>query len=187
VPTAALFAQPGVGRIAFGKFMSPDWETPGKIIPPIGTRNGVPTVQATNEIYFNLVLPAGAPPAGGWPVAMFGHGFGDNKNNSPPLVAATMANHGIATIAINVVGHGFGTAGTLRHLGRDDGNPIRRWSGDQPGRNTTIGLHGGHQRSAAEWDRRQPRRAVSDGGRPHAARAGDRGSGWTWTATASPT
>ncbi len=113
VPTAALLAQPGVGRIAFGKFSSPDWQTPGKIIPAIGTRTGVPTVQATNDIYFNLVLPAGSPPAGGWPVAVFGHGFGDNKNNSPFAVAATMANHGIATIAINVVGHGFGAAGTL--------------------------------------------------------------------------
>jgi hypothetical protein len=113
VPTAALFAQPGVGRIAFGKFVSPDWQTPGKIIPPIGTRTGVPAPQATNEIFFNLVLPAGAPPAGGWPVAIFGHGFTDNKNNSPLAVAATMANHGIATIAINVVGHGGGAAGTL--------------------------------------------------------------------------
>jgi hypothetical protein len=113
VPTAALFAQPGVGRIAFGKFSSPDWETPGKIIPPYGTRTGVPQVLGTNDIYFNLVLPAGPTPAGGWPVAIFGHGFGDNKNNSPLVVAATMANHGIATIAINVVGHGFGAAGTL--------------------------------------------------------------------------
>ena len=113
VPTIALLAQPGVGSLAFGKFRSPDWETPGKIIPAIGTRTGVPAVQATNDIYFNLVLPAGTPPPGGWPVAIFGHGFGDNKNNSPFVVAATMANHGIATIAINVVGHGFGPAGTL--------------------------------------------------------------------------
>ena len=113
VPTLALLAQPGVGRIAFGKFSSPDWETAGKIIPAIGTRTGVPAVQGTNEIYFNLVLPGGPKPPGGWPVAIFGHGFGDNKNNSPFAVAATMANHHIATIAINVVGHGFGNASTL--------------------------------------------------------------------------
>jgi hypothetical protein len=114
VPTTALLAQPGVGRIAFGKFSSPDWETtPGRIIPAVGTLTGVPAVQATNNVYFNLILPAGPAPAGGWPVAIFGHGFGDNKNNSPFAVAATMANHGIATIGINVVGHGFGAAGTL--------------------------------------------------------------------------
>jgi hypothetical protein len=113
VPTAALFAQPGVGRIAFGKFSSPDWETDRKIIPAIGTRTGVPGEQGTNDVHFNLVLPSGPMPPTGWPVAIFGHGFGDNKNNSPLAVAATMANHGIATIAINVVGHGFGAAGTL--------------------------------------------------------------------------
>jgi hypothetical protein len=113
VPTTALLAQPGVGTIAFGKFSSPDWETAGKIIPAVGTRTGVPAVQGTNDIYFNLILPAGPKPDGGWPVAIFGHGFGDNKNNSPFAVAATMANHGIATIAINVVGHGFGADGTL--------------------------------------------------------------------------
>jgi hypothetical protein len=115
VPTAALLVQPGVGSIAFGKFGSPDWETPGKIIPAIGTRTGVPAVQGENDIdmYFNLILPSGPKPAHGWPVAIFGHGFGDNKNNSPFVVAATMADHGIATIAINVVGHGFGAAGTL--------------------------------------------------------------------------
>jgi hypothetical protein len=113
VPTAALLAQPGVGTVAFGKFSSPDWATAGKIIPPIGTRTGVAVPQGTNDIYFNLVLPAGPTPPGGWPVAIFGHGFTDNKNNSPFAVAATMANHGIATIAINVVGHGFGAAGTL--------------------------------------------------------------------------
>ena len=113
VPTAALLAQPGVGSLAFGKFTSPDWETAGKVIPAIGTLTGVPAVQGNNEIYFNLVLPSGPRPPGGWPVAIFGHGFGDNKNNSPFAVAATMANHGIATIAINVVGHGFGPTGTL--------------------------------------------------------------------------
>jgi Big-like domain-containing protein len=113
VPTIALLAQPGVGSLAFGKFSSPDWETPGKIIPAVGTRTGVPAIQRTSDIYFNLVLPAGPKPANGWPVAIFGHGFGDNKNNSPFVVAATMASHGIATIAINVVGHGFGAAGAL--------------------------------------------------------------------------
>jgi Big-like domain-containing protein len=119
VPTAALLAQPGVGSLAFGKFTSPDWETAGKIIPAIGTLTGMPAVQGNNDIYFNLVLPSGPKPAGGWPVAIFGHGFGDNKNNSPFAVAATMANHGIATIAINVVGHGFGPAGTLTVTSND--------------------------------------------------------------------
>ena len=83
------------------------------MIPATGTRTGVPVVQGTNRVHFNLFLPAGTAPAGGWPVAIFGHGFGDNKNGSPFLVASSMARRGIATIAINVVGHGGGDLGTL--------------------------------------------------------------------------
>jgi hypothetical protein len=50
-------------------------------------------------------------PAGGWPVAIFGHGFTDSKNGAPWAVAGSLARAGIATIAINVVGHGFGALG----------------------------------------------------------------------------
>ena len=103
----------GVGTIAFGAFDSPDYETPSKVIPAVGSRTGVPAVQGTNRLYFNLFLPPGAAPAGGWPVAIYGHGFTDSKNGSPFLVAGSMARRGIATIAINVVGHGFGPLGTL--------------------------------------------------------------------------
>ena len=110
---AALQVFPGVGSLAFGKYASPDYETAAKFIPAVGTRTGVPAVQFTNDIYFNLFLPAGTPPLTGWPVAIFGHGFGDSKNNSPFVVASTMAARGIATIAINVVGHGRGPLSTL--------------------------------------------------------------------------
>ena len=49
-------------------------------------------------------------------MAIFGHGFSDNKNSSPFVVASVMASRGIATIAINVVGHGGGPLGTLTVL-----------------------------------------------------------------------
>src|SRR5437763_1960837 len=113
-PVAALGIIPGVGSVAFGSFESPDWELmPEGFIPPIGTRTEVPAVQRTNTLYFNLVIPAGMTPPGGWPVAIFGHGFTDSKQGAPSAVASTFASHGIATIAINVVGHGGGDAGTL--------------------------------------------------------------------------
>ena len=102
----------GVGTVAFGSYSSPDYETAAKVIPPVGTATGTPAVQATNQVYFSLFVPAGAPPAGGWPVALFGHGFTDWKNGAPPAVAGTLARNGIATIAINVVGHGGGPLGT---------------------------------------------------------------------------
>ena len=113
----------GVGTIAFGAFDSPDYQTPSKVIPAVGSRTGVPAVQGTNRLYFNLFLPAGPAPAGGWPVAIYGHGFTDSKNGSPFLVAGSMAQRGIATIAIDVVGHGFGPLGTLI-VNRTAGTPV---------------------------------------------------------------
>ncbi len=103
-----------VGQLAFGKYSSPDYAAhPGEYIPQVGTRTGVPVVQRTNEIFFNLVVPSGLKPSGGWPVAIFGHGGGGNKNSAMTNVAAVMALHGIATIVINSVGHGFGPFSTL--------------------------------------------------------------------------
>jgi hypothetical protein len=53
------------------------------------------------------VLPAGTPPPGGWPVAVFGHGFTANDTNVL-LAAVANSQQGIATIGTNVVGHGYG-------------------------------------------------------------------------------
>ena len=123
VPLAMLRTVPGaipaidgtIGRIAFGKYRSPDYETANGVIPAVGTLTGTPAVQRTNDVYFNLYLPSGPEPASGWPVVITGHGAGDNKNtgNAPVAIAATLAEHGLATIAINVVGHGGGPLGTL--------------------------------------------------------------------------
>jgi virulence factor lipase-like protein len=114
VPTPALEVFPGaVSKIAFGKFSGKNFETSGGIIPTVPTRTGVPVVQSTQDIYFNLFIPAGLRPATGWPVAIFSHGLGDNKNNSPLAVASTLAHNGVATLSINTVGHGFGPASTL--------------------------------------------------------------------------
>ena len=123
MPTIGLGVIPGsVGALAFGSYQSPDYETASGEIPQVGTARGVPAVQSTNTIYFNLIIPSGPEPQDGWPVAIFGHGFGDNKNSSPFVVASTLAHQGIATIAINVVGHGFGPGGTLT-VNRTDGSP----------------------------------------------------------------
>jgi hypothetical protein len=117
---SVLQVVPGaVGQLAFGKYLSPDYEVhPGEYIPAVGSSTGTPAVQGMNEIYFNLFLPSGPKPDSGWPVAIFGHGGGQSKNGgpqsaAPQAIAAKMAEHGIATIAINVVGPGFGPLGTL--------------------------------------------------------------------------
>jgi hypothetical protein len=108
------FYSGAVGELAFGNYLSPDYEVrPGEYIPPVGTRTGTPAVQGMNEIYFNLVLPSGPRPANGWPVAIFGHGEPAEKNTFMTNIAASLAHHGIATILINAVGSGFGPLGTL--------------------------------------------------------------------------
>ncbi|MBI4470240.1 MAG: hypothetical protein HY650_13055 [Acidobacteria bacterium] len=111
---SVLGISPGaVGQIAFGKYLSPDYLVhPGEYIPAVGTRTGQPVVQRMNEVHFNLYLPSAVKPAAGWPVAIFGHGQGSNKEEAR-LIAATMAAHGIATIAINASAHGGGELSTL--------------------------------------------------------------------------
>jgi len=113
VPVSATQVFPGsIAKIAYGSFASPDYENSSQIIPAVGTLTGTPAVQSVNQLVFTLFVPSGVAPAGGWPVAVFGHGFTDSMNGAPWAVASSLAHAGIATIAINVVGHGFGSAST---------------------------------------------------------------------------
>jgi dienelactone hydrolase len=113
IPLAILNAivPNSVASVAFGRISSPDY-TIEQSIPAINTRTGVPVVQRTNDIFFDLILPTGTKPASGWPVAIFGHGFGGNKE-SVIAVASVLASRGIATLALNVVGHGGGALSTI--------------------------------------------------------------------------
>lgn len=118
LPTILLtgLALPGtgaIGQIAYGRFTSPNYLTAGAFITPVGTRTGTPVTLGTNTIYFSLFTPATPKPANGWPVAIVGHGFGDSREGLPFTVAGSLAEQGIATIAINVVGHGGGPLGTI--------------------------------------------------------------------------
>ena len=142
-PLASLLA--GVGTIAYGSYPSPDYETSAEVIPAVGTKTGIPAVQSVNNLEFSLWLPAGTPPAGGWPTAIFGHGFTDSKDGAPLAVAGTFARNGIATIAINVVGHGGGALGTYTAFSTT-GAPVTLPSGgrgfDQDGNGTIDSTEG---------------------------------------------
>jgi len=105
-----------VGQIAYGRFSSPDYQTADKYIPATGTWTGRPQPQGSNELVLELFIPAGPKPAGGWPVAIFGHGFTDSMYGAPWTVASVLASQGLATLSINVVGHGGGSLGTLTVL-----------------------------------------------------------------------
>ena len=109
-----LSLAPGaVGKLAYGRYSSPNYLNPDVLIPPVGTLTGVPAVLGSNEIYFNLVLPSGPKPAHGWPVAIFGHYLSGAKDFNMPYVMAIMAQHGIATLYIDAVGHGWGPQSTI--------------------------------------------------------------------------
>ena len=146
LPTPALSIFPGsVGAIAFGSYASPNYENAAGVIPATGTRAGTPVPQSMGRIQFTLFLPAGATPVGGWPTAIFGHGFTDSKDGAPWVLASSLAHSGIATMAINVVGHGGGALGTYTVL-RTSGAPVTLPSGgrgiDQDGNGTIDSTEG---------------------------------------------
>src|SRR5262249_979331 len=80
-----------VDQIASAKYASQDYETAEKFIPAVGTRTGTPVVQGVNEVFFNLYLPSGPRPVGGWPVAIFGHGSGGSKQGRGPGGGGSLA------------------------------------------------------------------------------------------------
>jgi hypothetical protein len=146
LPTPALSVYPGsVGTVAFGAYSSPDYENADEVIPAVGTGTGTPVPQSTNTLQFTLFLPSGAEPGHGWPIAIFGHGFTDSKNGAPWAVASSLAHWGVATIAINVVGHGGGALGTYTVL-RTGGAPVVLPDGgrgiDQDGNGTIDSTEG---------------------------------------------
>lgn len=98
----------GVGRVAFGSYRSPNYLTRTQTIAftPSGVDPAAPA--STSEIFFHAFLPASEKPAAGYPVVIFGHGIGDSRFGGPSAAASVFAARGLATIAINAVGHGYG-------------------------------------------------------------------------------
>jgi hypothetical protein len=52
-------------------------------------------------------------PAGGYPVVIVGHGLGNSRFDVPTAMIPGFVGSGMAVIAINAVGHGFGPEGNL--------------------------------------------------------------------------
>ena len=98
----------GVGRVAFGSFTSPSFLDSRRVVPPSPSGAPVVPAAASERIQFHVFLPSSAPPPGGYPVVIFGHGLDDSSFGGPTLVASTLARNGFAMVAINAVGHGTG-------------------------------------------------------------------------------
>jgi dienelactone hydrolase len=129
-----LRSTPGaIGTVASGKYVSPDYRNDQRVIPATETKSGAPIPLSENEITFDLYLPSGDRPPGGWPVAIVGHGGTSHKHNGTPVaMAAALAEQGIATIAINGPGNGGGPLSTLT-VTRGDGSTVTILSGGRGG------------------------------------------------------
>ena len=148
-----------VGTVAFGSYRAPVYLNDERFMQPVGTRTGVPVVLDEDEIFFNLFLPSATTtrprPEHGWPVAIYVGGCcggGDHKNSTSFNVAATLADHGVATISINSAGQGRGRAGTFTVAA--GGAPVSFPAGgrslDLDG-DGTIGPGEGTEATGARW------------------------------------
>jgi hypothetical protein len=116
----ALQTVPGaVAQVAYASFLSPTFiDTATARITPVGTA-ATPLPLGEQATTVQIFVPSGPKPAGGWPVVLFGHGFGDSIQGAPWAIASVLASYGLATVSINVVGHGGGSQGSLEMTGTD--------------------------------------------------------------------
>jgi len=103
----------GLGRLVIGSFQSPSFLEADQTIRQTPTLPELEVPPYTNRVDFNALLPSSPQPAAGYPVVIFGHGFGDSRFGGPTAVAPTLARSGFAVIAINAVGHGYGPLSTV--------------------------------------------------------------------------
>ena len=100
-----------VGWYAFGSYLSPQFVTRQAFIPPVPTKR-TPKARSAARLGFAMLLPQGTPPAGGWPVAIYGPGF-TRSYFDLYVTADHNAGLGIATIAIDPLGHGYGPKSSI--------------------------------------------------------------------------
>jgi len=78
---------------------------------------GHPLLIARDTIPITFIVPSASPPAGGYPVVLYGHGLGAGRDQllsfAEPLTAA-----GFVVVGIDMFGHGS------RYDARDDGNNL---------------------------------------------------------------
>lgn len=134
----------GIGKLAFGSFQSPHFLDSGESIPPQPTGTPVSLPAAAEQVYFHAWLPAASKPATGYPVVIFGHGITDNRFQGPSAIASTFASAGIATVAINAYGHGFGPDGKVLVTDRS-GNTVELNAGGR-----AVDLDGDGQYGSSE-------------------------------------
>ena len=116
IPTETL---EGVEKVAFGLYLSPNFlEASGTIAVtptnrPIQAPVPVDDPSGYIPISYHVFLPHAGPGAK-IPVVIYVHGSGDSQFGAPTAIASTLAKAGFATLAMEVVGHGFGPKSVVR-------------------------------------------------------------------------
>ena len=127
-----------VRGVGIGWYWSPMYLTPERRIleaPTLAPHRGA---GVDVPVPFVVVTPTSRPPPEGWPLVVFGHGYGGEMLSSALLVAGSLARQGIATAAISVVGHGGGPESQLL-VGLADG---RSQTVRVPGRGVDLDADG---------------------------------------------
>ncbi len=114
--TTAYFASmdaavPAVKHDAIADIYAGAILTPVAVTGASGTFNPDPTKVNVLPVRFTLTIPTGTPPAGGWPVTIFNHGFGRYREDAL-LLANSYAAQGQAVISTDVLFHGERTSCT---------------------------------------------------------------------------
>jgi hypothetical protein len=99
----------GIPIDAVGKFVVGEMVTPVVVTGPGGTLD--PTKPSPEPVPFVMTVPSAAPPAGGYPVTIFGHGFTRSRNDVIAISNA-LAKAGHVAIATDVLFHGERTSCT---------------------------------------------------------------------------
>jgi dienelactone hydrolase len=109
-----LFLSPNfinVSGAALGTISDPPTNMPLQAPVPVpGVSQAIP--KGFVPISFHVFLPPDSkrPPSGkGFPVVIYGHGLGDSQFGAPTYIASTLASQGFATVAMEILGHGFGS------------------------------------------------------------------------------
>ncbi len=150
--TVPNLAVAGVGCYAFGSIESPQFASSDSTIPP--TPSGrTPQALGKARIGFAMIVPAGKAPDGGWPVAVYGPGF--TRSYFDLFVTSDEnAAAGIATVATDPLGHGFGPASKIsvnngpdflsygRGKDLDGDGKITEAEGSQPTKHVTLDSNG---------------------------------------------
>lgn len=105
----------GVGRIAFASYRSPRFLDSRQLIAttPSGASLEPPT--ASDEIFFHIFVPASPKPPSGYPVVIGSHGSPAHRFTCVFAngLSGSLAREGLAFVASNAVGFGFGPEGRV--------------------------------------------------------------------------